>query len=519
MNYRFKLMLVLFLLLPACKQKTLDVHPGLAIANVGTKQAFFTHNLKPILSFGAMPDIIFHVADDAFDYKKWVDWHVANGMNHVRAYLPLSWKAIEYHTFEHGGSLDNVIFPFVETEPGSRTFDVTKYNDVFWIRFRQQCEYMQSRGIIIHLVMWDASQLEAPVTRSRYREMHDIYWDGHFFNPRNNVNRFTNHLGQRLRYRFSIYHSVAEQRRPLVKATKYWFLKIIDMTADMDNICYDLVGNLSDNQGDWDKTQLWIDEMAMASRLRYKKLQPLKTMVLGFDAGGLDMGDWHKNSTLPGVGSQVDWLFSRPYFDVIICSNANTVQQAHAWQEHYRKPYVGAVLQVDAKPGAAQSFANERQIVRQHLWQFFMAKCQQVDLYFPSMDHVQTSTPDSLAQYDLFRSDAQVMWDVWAKLSDYPNLCNNGVSIDSPTENNYILSSAKEALIYCTDTNFDLENTHAPQLLTIDSLATNNGNYVAYCVSPADSILYSEPVEIRSGNVTLTVPQFQHDIAFLIQKK
>ncbi|HEX2909066.1 MAG TPA: hypothetical protein VHO69_19490 [Phototrophicaceae bacterium] len=61
---------------------------GLQIALAGTDRAYFTHNGKPLLSFGGQSDKIFYDADDAYNYRQWADWAAAHGMNHVRAYPP-----------------------------------------------------------------------------------------------------------------------------------------------------------------------------------------------------------------------------------------------------------------------------------------------------------------------------------------------------------------------------------------------------------------------------------------------
>ena len=89
----------------------------LQLEKVGTDQVYFSYQGKPLLSFGGMSDFIFYAAEDAFDYKKWADWQKAHGMNHCRAYLPGSWTYVEKFTKENGGSVDNVLFPFQETEP------------------------------------------------------------------------------------------------------------------------------------------------------------------------------------------------------------------------------------------------------------------------------------------------------------------------------------------------------------------------------------------------------------------
>ncbi|MEL6816632.1 MAG: hypothetical protein AAFP03_17765, partial [Cyanobacteria bacterium J06598_3] len=158
--------------------------PGLTLEKVGTPEVYFSRQGKPLLSFGGMSDFIFYAAPDAFDYERWADWAAGHGMNHVRAYPPMSWRFIEKFARDNGGLPDNLRFPYRETSPGSRQFDLSQFDEAYWQRFRQQCEYLQSKGIVIHLLMVNGWQLED----------NDRNWGGHFFNPDNNINSFTDAL-------------------------------------------------------------------------------------------------------------------------------------------------------------------------------------------------------------------------------------------------------------------------------------------------------------------------------------
>lgn len=105
---------------------------GLTIELNGTAKAYFAQNGKPLLSFGGGPgDMMLWLNEDAFDYKRWANWEADFGMNHSRDYPPLSWKGIEVVTLENGGAIENCLFPFDETKPGSRQFDLSKFNDAF----------------------------------------------------------------------------------------------------------------------------------------------------------------------------------------------------------------------------------------------------------------------------------------------------------------------------------------------------------------------------------------------------
>jgi len=235
-----------------------DAQP-LKLEKVGTPQAYFSYHGKPLLSFGGMSDFIFYTSEDAFDYKKWADWQVQHGMNHARAYLPGSYTYVEKFTEENGGAKENILFPFQETKPGSRQFDLTKFDERYWKRFRAQCEYLQSKGIILDLLMWNGWQL------SNYNdEVAAIDWNGHFFNPKNNINTCTDILSTEndKEQRLKIYHSVSDGNGRLWEIQKAYYEKIIETTHDLDNIYYELVHEIAINYEDWGKTSKWLEKMA-----------------------------------------------------------------------------------------------------------------------------------------------------------------------------------------------------------------------------------------------------------------
>src|SRR5262245_13743655 len=99
---------------------------GLRLEQVGTEKVYFAYDGKPLLSFGGLSDFTFYATRDAYDYVRWADWAQAHSINHIRAYPPLSWKRIEHFSHKNGGSVEKLLFPYEETTPGSRQFDLTK---------------------------------------------------------------------------------------------------------------------------------------------------------------------------------------------------------------------------------------------------------------------------------------------------------------------------------------------------------------------------------------------------------
>ena len=477
---------------------------GLKLEKVGTEKAYFTYNGKPLLSFGGLSDFVFYAAEDAYNYKLWADWAAEHGINHVRAYPPLSWKRIEKFTKENGGSADNMLFPYEQTKPGSRQFDLTRFDERYWRRFRRQCEYLQSKGVIIHLLMWNGWQLRASDTPGRDKS--DIDWTGHFFNPSNNVNSFTDHLGGDLENRFQIYHCIADRKTGLADAQKAWFKKLVEVTTDLDNVYYDLVHEIKEHHRDWAKTRAWIKEMTLTVREHSAKLQPGKSVLIGMDTGGLSE-------------TQRDWIFSRPYFDLLIYGKKHTVENAKGWRIKYDKPYIPQESWDDS--GQKYSYIHPEQRIdsRKYMWKFMMAKCQQMDLYMkPRIGFSSENLPKFPHNYNpngrnKFENDALVLRAFWDRLTDYANLWFDGTVESGPGSHRYVLSSQSEAVAYCSSATGKQGISHKSELLKLKGLSLSDGTYTAEIIKPDKGVVETRKVTAKGGAASIKLPPFVDDIA------
>lgn len=418
------------------------------------------------------------------------DWAAQHGMNHLRAYPPYSWKYIEKFTQDNGGSPKNVLFPYQETQAGSRQFDLTQFNPEYWKRFREQVEYLNSKGIIIHLLMINGWQMNDDQNN----------WGGHFFNPKNNINAFTDHLKDN---RLKFYHSVADNQTELIAVQKAWFQKIIEVTADLDNIYYDLVHEIAENHEDWGKVKLWIEEMSTTVRGHYRKLQPQKPIILGMDTGGLNL-------------FQRDWIFNRPDFDLLIYGKNHTFQQAKDWRIQYKKPYIPQESWDDNNSKYGYREPKFRVPTRKFMWKFMMAKCQQMDLYIkprikdqkPGYDH--NYNPNG---WNPFENDALVLRDFWNRLTDYPNLWFNGELNAKQGNHRYVLSSSKEAIAYLSSETGKQDINFIEQTVFLKDLSLADGRYQIDIFKPDQGVISSAKLEVRQGQAEVKLPAFQDDIA------
>ncbi|MGD1804891.1 hypothetical protein ACP6PL_05550 [Dapis sp. BLCC M126] len=473
------------------KQEMVD--QALRLEKTGTKFVYFSHQGKPLLSFGGLSDFIFYAAQDAYDYKLWADWAAEHGINHVRAYPPMSWNYIESFAQQNGGSLDNVLFPYEEVTPGSRQFDLTRFNDSYWQRFREQCEYLQSKGIIIHLLMINGWQFR----------LNEVNWFGHFFNPVNNINSFSDILREN---RLKFYHSVADKETGLVEAQKAWFSKLVEMTADLDNVYYDLVHEIAENHSNWSKVQRWINVMAKTVRDRYAELEPNKSIILGMDTGGLKYGRF----------SQRSWIFSRPYFDLLIYGKAHRVKNAINWRIQYKKPYIPQESWDDNKRKYTYRNPEHRVHTRKYMWKFMMAKCQQIDLYMKSLDskliqgYEHNYDPNG---WNDFENDALILREFWNSLVDYPNLWFKGNIKSEIGLHKYVLSSNKETVAYISSKSGKQGVNFDSQKLILENLALANGSYKSDIIKPDTGVLETSIVTVKDGVVSFDLPSFTDDIA------
>lgn len=237
----------------------------LEIKKQGTDQAYFAYDA--LLSSGGQSELIFWFNDDAYVFRRWADWASAHGMNHVRAYPPLSWKNSVRRSTENGGAAAHVLFPYRmvsgSVAGGNPQFDLPPFADEYWLMFREPLEYLHAKGIIVHLRMWNNWQLRDANTEKG----NNFDWDGHFFNPLHNVNASTDHLDTSIRT--DLFLSVADGRTALADRQRAFFTKLIEETYHLDNVYYDLVHELSGHSlSSWSKTQVWIDNMVGAIQSR-----------------------------------------------------------------------------------------------------------------------------------------------------------------------------------------------------------------------------------------------------------
>jgi hypothetical protein len=517
-NRYFIFFILLFVLAQAVTGQPLQLE------NAGTENVYFSYHGKALLSFGTMSDYMFYAAEDAYDYKKWADWQAAHGMNHCRAYLPGSWTYIEMFAKENGGKRENLLFPFEETEPGSRQFDLTKFDDRYWKRFREQCEYLQSKGIILDLLMLNGWQM------FNYNEdIVKINWDGHFFNPENNINSCTEILNTTSNKdnRFKFYHSVSDGNKALLEIQIAYYEKIIEVTHDLDNIYYELVHELAMNYSDWDKTSEWLEVIALVVREKWHEYNPGRPIILSTDAGHLRGYPFNQGGGFPESGSEIDWVFSRPYFDVLIDGNHHHTGNIKEWVRKYKKPLVAQESRDDSGQSWTYRIPEMRTQLRKYCWKLMMAKCQQIDIYakpihnlLPVEERPGPSNNYEPNGWNEFEDDALLLREFFDSIVDYGSLDYKGYFWISTVGVNLVLSSAKEIIAYVSSPtgmeNMEFKPNGAH--IFLHDLPFPDGQYEAKFFDPKSGPKGSRKISIKDGDTRFRTPVFVDDMVVHIVK-
>jgi len=512
-----KIIYSLFLLIIFSSLTNKAFSQPLKLENVGSENVYFTYHNKPLLSFGSMSDFIFYASEDAYNYKLWADWQSAHGMNHCRAYIPGSWKHIEKFAKENDGSLNNILFPYKEFEPGSRIFDLTQFDERYWKRFREQCEYLQSKEIIIDLLMLNGWQFF-----NYNKEVASYNWDGHFFNPQNNINKCTELLNSTVNdeNRLNFYHSFSDGNIDLFEIQKKYYEKVIEVTHDLDNIYYELVHELGMNYGEWEKVAVWLEEIAKIVRKKWKEYNPDRKIILATDGGHLRGFPFNQSGGFPQENSEMDWIFSRQYFDVIISGNHHHTGNIREWTKKYKKPYIA---QESNDNGQRWTYRRPetRTHLRKYVWKLMMAKCQQIDIYskpITSLPYIE-DLKGPQHNYDpnnwnKFENDALILRQFFDNIIDYGNLKFQGYFFIASTGHNMVLSSPKEIIAYISSPT-GLENIVYPAprgaMVWLYDLLFEEGEYKAQFFDPKSGPTKSKIITIKDGTTIFRTPEFVDD--------
>ena len=475
--------IVLIFLFPNC----FIFAQGLEIKNQGTKLAYIARNGKPVLAFGCHLEHMF-LKDNHPDYTVWSDWAQVHGVNHCRVRVVQPMIGDRYKPYQPAG--------------GSN-YDLTRFDPAFWNRFRTICMNLRDHGIIVHLLMFPHN---GHVRSSNWRKS--------LFNPDHNVNAATDHLSAADHYKF--WKSVADKQAGLWKIQRAAVEKIVEQTADLDNVYYDLSHEFrTDCCGaqptDWNKAKQFFEAVAETLRTKYAELQPGKTPLIGLDAEHF------------AKAGQRDWNFSSTALNLMILGNSSespvpSVDTVISWREKYGKPFLlqegGADDDAGGKIAISYHDTNHT-VIRKYVWKWFMAKNQLIDFYQKKREPPRYPDDYDPHGHNAFENDALVLRQFWNTLTDYGNLGYVGGVSSGPGFRKMVLSSRKEAIAYMASKMDQVGTRYDAQDMSLTGLALASGAYTVDVWDPDASgrLLQTQKKNVRGGSVTISLPPFTDDLA------
>ncbi|MHC4517970.1 MAG: hypothetical protein ACYTAS_05230 [Planctomycetota bacterium] len=469
---------------------------GLAVEKTGTRLAYVTHNGKPLLAFGCHFE---HMFFDDYDYKHWTQWAVRHGMNHCRTRL--------YHAYYRKYS------PFLKTDDGR--YDLTKWDQSFWQRFHEICSYLQSEGIIVHMLIFPQGT-------------GGTWWQGDgYYLPENNVHPETAFIRPK-KSTAGFWQSLSKGKHDLYEIQTAILWKLIDETADYDNIYYDICHEpfiRAMKPAAQQDLREFLSHTTKRFVEQYRELRPDRTPVLGLDTDFTPPGDTR------------DWIYGHDGFHIMIQGKNHdpfyiTAPEAIELIKKFKKPFCpqesldrpGIVHIPDVKHKNALTYfePRARNHLRKYVWRWIMARSQLIDIYQKSLSKkVAERERYEPRGHNEFEKDALIIREFWDHLTDYPNLDFRGSVSRGPGEVQMVLSSANEAVVYLSSkpgvegVRFGREDVH------LKDLGLTDGQYDVEIWKPAapGGIVKRATCRAVSGNVTLGYPAFVDDLAIHIYRR
>lgn len=460
---------------------------------------YLSFDNAPAFGYGASPQHIltYLPAGNGNDYKKWVEWAHAYQMNHVRSYPPSSTvKSPSLNLFQRA--------------EGNK-FNLNKFNQPYFDELRRACLLMKEKGFFVHLQLWQSVAWKKQ-------------WIHNYYNPDNNVN-----------------HDISQHAGPgefmvvtnplLLTHQKEYVTKILDTTADLGNVYFDIANEIGNGTG---KSHEWILEILSTIR-QWEKVNDRRVLVTINDEGGVRV----KN--IADIFDKTDLI----------------IKDLGRWDEHvdaqrdYKKP-TASVRNIDwdyTKKQRQYFFSDNNLEVntdsdlqirgRKYWWRMYMAKVQMAGAYADSYDEVRTYPGAQLVNnilkvfgfddglprimkpsYNLntLSEDNFVYFrDFIQNTHDFPSLqAYDDVVKNHPAAHNYCLQSSNEALIYLESPNGNSGYSYPETRATLTQLLLGDGNHAGYYYHPASGKKIEFQAVISNNTTQLNIPSFDDDLAIYI---
>ena len=471
----------------------------LTIMDEGTPHAYLSLDNKPVLAISCSMPYLFFADSTVFNFKQWVKQQKQLGITHVTIPIPLNWQNIESYTIAHGGKVEKCIFPYYETQRLSRKFDLSRFNSLWWMRLRHYCQYLSEQGFIIQIELWDGRQLNRPQSA----EKQEISWNGNFFNPINNTDSFTINLDNERCT--EVYHSYFDDNLRLASLQEHLFKKVLESTFDIGTVYYDLCYQIAENQGDWEKTKVWIDESVDAMRSVWRRLNTARQFIIGIDAGKLSE-------------YQQSWIFDNKKLNVMINSDIDVQSQVLHWKKLYLKPYCSTFLTENKTESTNVELADSYQF-RNTLWynSFILNQLTWINSTTTTFDLNENWL--SLPANKQYITDLNHWQTFWNQFVNYTELDFQGRISAQKSKIKLVQSSVNESALFLSAGINNADKIIKAERISIDKTLLENGSYTAEFWDPLLGIIDNQDVTVNQGEFKLNVPEYNGCIAVRLFKQ
>ncbi|MFC1809120.1 hypothetical protein ACFL3D_03255 [Candidatus Omnitrophota bacterium] len=474
---------------------------SLSVKENNTGRSIIMHENNPVLAFGPSPQKIltYLPKGNGNDFYDWLLWAKKYGITHVRSYPP----SIIVDT-----PARNL---FKRAEGDSLKFDLTKFNDDYFAGLREACVACGEAGIIIHLQLWQA-----------------VYWknnwDELYYNPTNNINHDI--------ARYAGPGSFVTMENPkLLEHQKEYVRKILDATADIGNVFYDIMNEIGNGTG---SSALWVQEIIACIRV-WEIENGIKVLITLNDEGGKRLDDYS---------------LVADKFDLIIKDLGRYDEHVGVQREH-NKPSL-SVRNIDWNYAKQKRgyFFRERNLEitadenlqirgRKYWWRMFMAGVQSAGAYSDAVElrywhkvgklayraakkaGFGASLFDTkIATYKL-NTITEKYFSYFKTFIDRIENCEKLQTIEKvvfnhPVATSYSLQSSRQAIIYIESPNghagyrYDVHDAVLARLLLPD------GEYKMEYYFPYEGTSVYSSCFIKNGECIITIPEFADDLVIKI---
>ena len=487
---------VLLLLSFSCSAQQLELRES----QNGT--TYISYANAPAFGYGASPQNIltYLPTGNGNDYRDWLQWAEKYKMNHVRSYPPSF--AVETPAIN--------IYQYAAGERNK--FDLTKFDNRYFDELRHACKLMNDHGFFVHLQLWQSISWKR-------------HWDKNYFNPINNINPdISKHAGPG--------EFMVLKNSILLEHQKKYVQKILDVTADLGNVYFDIANEIGNGTGNDKK---WVLEILNTIR-QWENKNGHKVLVTINDEGGQRV-------------TGIDEIFKKS--DLII-------KDLGRWDEHvdtqleYKKPTI-SVRNIDWNyksrkrlyfhgANSLETSSNKKIQTRgrKYWWRMYMARVQMAAAYADTYDKMNTYPGAHLAykilkklgfsnlipekmteSYSLntLAEDNFVHFrNFISNIQDYPSLLPyNNIVKDHPAAHNYCLQSSNEIVIYLESPNGNAGYLYPGTLVSLTNLLLSDGSYTGHYYNPDSGIITVFETLIFNGNTKLKIPGFNDDLAIYIR--